>query len=200
MKWGADAVVAAITSMLDDGDDLAYAASMRRDASLVRGAIRRFGSWRSALRAAGLDPDLVYARRRWDTAAVLGRIRDLYSAGVDLSLASMARVDPRVVAAACQDSALGSWQSAVEAAGIRYSTVSRRRRWTRETVVAAIRELRRRGVDLNAGNVQLVDRGLLTGGRRVFGTWPAALSESGLPADSIVMRRRVSPKQRVCEE
>lgn len=120
MRWRPETVTAAIVAMLETGEDLGFAVTLRRNPCLVRGAIRRFGSWRGALSAAGVDPGLVYARRSWARSAVLGRIRDLYAAGVDISLASMARADPRVVAAACQNQSLTiplDWNSKLDTMG-----------------------------------------------------------------------------------
>ena len=45
----------------------------------------------------------------------------------------------------------GNWGAAVERAGIDYSAIRRRRRWTREMVLEEIRELRKQGSDLRSG-------------------------------------------------
>jgi hypothetical protein len=103
--------------------------------------IRRiFGSWESALRAAGLSAP----QRSWSRTEILDAVRDLVDeTGKSPSRRSFER------AAAASDShptilalekAFGSWNVALEAAGLRLL----RRDWNRDEILVALSEFARR--------------------------------------------------------
>jgi hypothetical protein len=126
----------------------------------------------------------------WSKAKIVSRIQALRARGTDLSYNSMARSEHGLLAAANYH--FGSWGKAVEAAGVDYAHEVRRvPKWSRETIVAAVREAHEQGVDLCWTSV--------TGDRRYsalayaairenhFGSWDAALKAAGL--DPMAVRR-----------
>ena len=107
-RWSRELVIQEILAWHRSGRSLAEIHCSNR--SLNRAAKKWFGSWRAALRAAGLDSK----RRAWSKQAVIDEILDRYRDGRPLSsdhpsntnLASAAR------------RYLGSWRDAIAAAGV----------------------------------------------------------------------------------
>ncbi len=88
-----------------------------------------------------------------------------------------------MVTTAYRDDMFGSWRKAVEASGVeRPSDPARRRKWTRERVIEAIRELHRRGVDLSHSAAKKENQYLVVVAShdRMFGSWRAAVEAAGL--------------------
>jgi hypothetical protein len=160
------------------GVDLSFRAMMlSKYNAMVYAAIRpnHFGSWKNALSAAGLEPETIYRYRSWDEDAILEEIRKLKAVGADLSSKTMDETSNPLIATARRR--FGNWGRAVERAGIDYSTVRRRRRWTRESIVEGIQELRARGVRLQSGEVRREAPALFAAAckPRFFGCWSKAV-------------------------
>lgn len=66
----------------------------------------------------------------------------------------------------------------------------RRRRWTREAVVASIETLRETGADLSYSGVAEARGSLHSAGVRLFGAWHAALVAAGVNPATVRRRRR----------
>jgi len=87
----------------------------------------------------------------------------------------------------------GHWSSAIEAAGFDYDNIRRYRQWTRERVIARIREWHAKGFDVNWRYVATVlDPALaaaaLHAGR--FTSWNDALRAAGLDPERVSRYRR----------
>jgi len=178
-NWSKDLIVAKIQELYQEGVDLSFRAMMlSKYNSMVYAAIRpnHFGSWKEALSAAGLSPDEVYRYRSWDEESILEEIRKLKSQGADLSSKTMDETSNPLIATARRR--FGNWGNAVEKAGIDYSQIRRRRRWTCEAIVEGIRELRDRGVKMQSNEVRKEAPALFAAAckPRFFGTWSKALA------------------------
>jgi Homing endonuclease associated repeat len=143
----------------------------------------------------------------WTREKLLVEIRRLHDAGRRLG---KEEVPTRLYEAARR--LFGSWEAAVEAAGLDYEEASGVRRWTPEKVVARIRQLAEQGVPLYATYVQEHYPYLLRAATKAFPTsWTKALVAAGIdPADHPAprdgwtedeardwVRRRVARKQSV---
>jgi hypothetical protein len=95
--------------------------------TLFRKARHRFGSWRKAIEAAGLNYDEVVQRQKWTPEKIIAEIKRLYMEGKDLSITAMQRSYPNLVAIAQSPRYFGSWRAAVEAAGLDYELIKRQR-------------------------------------------------------------------------
>jgi len=85
------------------------------------------GSWRAAVEAAGLNYEEAAARRRkWTRPRIVATITQLHQQGEDLSYAGMKQHHPYLLVAARRADNFGSWQTAIEAAGLDYEQVARR--------------------------------------------------------------------------
>lgn len=152
------------------------------DNPLSRAAKVHFGTWRDALRAAGLDTTSSYGTVRFPNAeSVCEDIRRRHREGQVLEHNDMQRPgigDKRLFVVAREF--FGSWENAIEAAGIDYSTIRKRKRSPYTTKAAVIRELRARcerqeplttnGVRQGAHR----DVALMEAALKLFGRWSAA--------------------------
>ncbi|MFA0759848.1 MAG: hypothetical protein KEFWMYNX_000293 [Candidatus Fervidibacter sp.] len=99
----------------------------RHHLRLFRKARHRFGSWKAAIEAAGLNYEAVVSRRKWTKESILREIQRLYAEGKDLSVTAMQRNYPNLLAIAQSPHYFGSWQAAIEAAGLDYELIKRQR-------------------------------------------------------------------------
>ena len=113
--WNKESVVFELKSRVQDGEPLNSGTLQKEDPGLHAAAIRYFGAYSAALRAAGLNPERHYERRRWDRERV---IRALQAAGKrgNISDTSIRRTDLGLYGAAVR--IFGSFTAARAAAGI----------------------------------------------------------------------------------
>jgi hypothetical protein len=126
-------------------------------------------------------------------------IVSMYESGENLNYSSIANTNLSLLRAATRY--FGTWEAAVNFAGLDYDQIRRYKSWTRERIVARIQELHKQGVDLSWRNVCLnVDPQLAAAATKKshFGSWREALEASGLDYDSI-RRYREWDDQRVLQ-
>ncbi len=119
-RWSRQAVIDAIQNWHRQG--VPVTSLWARDMNLYSAGKVQFGSWRSAVLAAGFEPGL----RAWTQQLVVQEIQSLHEQGRPLS----------TTAAFCEASALagaatrlfGSWKKALQAAGIRVASPANSRR------------------------------------------------------------------------
>jgi len=138
--------------------------------------------------------------RIWTRDAIVAAIRGEAMAGHDLSYSRTEDRVPSLLRAA--ERTFGSWGAAVEAAGFDYESIRRYRKWTREKVIARIREWHAKGADLSWRCIsEELDPSLaaatLHAGR--FASWNDALIAAGFDPD-VIMRYRRWTVSRVREE
>ncbi len=180
-----DEIVAAIRRRRRAGEPLGYSGMPH---SLRRGADRRFGSWRAALEAAGVDPESAGCRPRpWTRKEVLALLRKRRDSGASLRRSDLLSWSSRFVDAAVRH--FGSWLEALEAADV---PCERANRWNRRRVVREIRRLRAAGRPLNSYAVQKHSRRLWHAAWFHLGSWDAALRAAGL--DPALIRKK-SPRR-----
>lgn len=102
--WDRNTVAFELRSRKVDRESLSSGDLQKEDPSLHAAAVRYFGSYPAALRAAGVAPDSVRHRKRWDRATVLAGLRKVLRKrgprGNLASGASIRRTDPKLHAAA----------------------------------------------------------------------------------------------------
>jgi hypothetical protein len=139
---------------------------------------------------------------RWTRKTILQEIRALHAQGDELNYNSADQNHPQLMRAASWH--FGTWQRAVETAGIDYGEVSKYIRWTREMVILRIRELHARGSDLSWSKISSSegDPAMAAAAVRVnlgFGTWHDAVTEAGVDYEQVARYRHWTP-ERVVEE
>jgi Homing endonuclease associated repeat len=177
-KWSQETIIQEIRNLHAQGVDLSFRAmALSQYNSMVYAAIRPkyFGSWKTALEAAGLEAQEIYRYRSWEETDILEEIRRLHAEGADLSSKAMDESSNRLIATARRR--FGNWGRALEKAGVNYDRIRRRKRWTRESLVHGILELKRQGVPLITPEVKRVNPSLFAAAckKHFFGTWKKAL-------------------------
>lgn len=178
-KWSQETIIQEIRELHTRGVDLSFRAmALSQYNSMVYAAIRPkyFGSWKAALEASGLESEEIYRYRSWEEADILEEIRRLKSEGADLSSKSMDESSNRLIATARRR--FGNWGQALERAGINYDEIRRRKRWSRESLVEGILELKRQGIPLITPEVKRANPSLFAAAckKHFFGTWKKALA------------------------
>jgi hypothetical protein len=156
--------------------------------NVVTAARRHFGSWNKAVVAAGVDPDKLQRVVPWTPQRILESI--LTRALRNESLA-IREVRPRSLTAAGHRF-FGGWSEALVAAGLDPAlvsgvghgrkptpTVSSKRQWDRDRVLAALRERLEANKPMNSAALAREDASLYTAMRRHLGSWREGLRAIG---------------------
>jgi len=214
-RWPPAKVLMIIRRLAQRARPLSGAQMEQRYGSMMSAARRFYGSWTKAVLAAGVDPTRLQRVVPWNPDRVIEAILTRTLRNEPLA---PGHIEPRSLVMA-GERLFGSWAAAVTAAGLDPKVVlspparprgPRRPRvraagvkplhqphqlWTKDMVIAAIRERVRKHMDLNARAMAREDCGLYRAGRRHLKTWCNALREAGLdPAEhQLVPRRKDQP-------
>jgi hypothetical protein len=160
---------------------------IKEHSGLHTAALRHFGSWSSALVAAGLTPR---PQRSWTPEQVLDAIQAWHRNG--RPLARFHRENRSASRAARIH--FGSWRKAVAAAGI---AASAKPPWTRQRLIAALQAYGRRG--LVRCNHE-IPRPVRMAAFNLFSTWHNALVAAGVASpDSRPQRKRWTDAELLAE-
>ena len=187
--WTPEYVLDRIHELHRCGFDVNFKAIYYRD-TVAEQAPRHFGSWDAALEAIGLQPDRIRLRHIWGfwtPKRILRGILARKKSGVPLSIARM-REEPRngVPLLSAAMLVFGSWQRAIEAAGLDYSTIRLSQPARYPTCRAVIKEIRRRrraGLPVNISAVESgphKDCALVGAAQRLLGGWRQAVEKAGI--------------------
>jgi len=192
-------VIRAILQRECMGMPLNHTAVMRGDGRLQRAALRLFGRWDAALRAAGINPAAVRKTREWSREAVVRRIRELAGEGRQLNSAAVQEFEAILVSAAHRY--FSSWDEALHAAGLDAEMWRKQApAWTQDRLIRTIREAYARDGKVNHAVVAAWKGNSLTrAGVRLFGSWDAALRAAGLDPDRIRRYRKPWTKNTVIQ-
>jgi len=187
-SWSKARIIETIQKLESENVDLSFRSMMlSKYAPMVYAAIRtnHFGSWKKALEAAGLSSAEIYRYRTWDDNLILKEIQRLQQEGADLSSKRMDETSNPLIATARRR--FGNWSAAVERAGLDYSQIRRRRRWSRETIVKEVRKLIKSGADLRSSEVRQQHPALFAAAckPRFFGGWTSALHAASGSASAV---------------
>ena len=178
-RWTKATIVQSLRRRHEQGPPLSH--TWTDDKPLFRAAVRKFGSWHGALRAAGLE---TRPYRKWSRERVVDALRSQYRQHRSVAR----RWDPALAGAAYR--CFGSLARALDAAGLEPPP----RRWTRPRIIEQIQDghVRKRPMH-QAG---LGDRKLAAAAQRHFGSWRAAVTAAGLGAQlpPELLPRRWSPQ------
>lgn len=134
--------------------------------------------------------ELGITNRKWTADAVREEIKDLHKRRQPLFSHHMRQHHQTLLAAAIRY--FGSWQKAVEAAGLKYDGLRRYRRWTKEVIISEIQNLHEKGIDLSFRSMMLSEHNTLVYAAirpNHFTSWKKALEAANLPADEIYRYR-----------
>ncbi|MFA4028625.1 MAG: hypothetical protein GDYSWBUE_000641 [Candidatus Fervidibacterota bacterium] len=196
-KWTKERIVEEIKRLHSEGKDLRPAAVSKIAPRLITAARdpRYFGSWRVAVEAAGINYDEMVKRMQEQSLeqikqGIIDEIRRLYNEGKLNEISSAWKTHPQLFRRARHR--FGSWQKAIEAAGLSYSDIVKRRKWTKEQIIEEIKRLYNEGKDLRISVIQKEYPSLLASAqsKRYFGSWRAAVEAAGIDYEGMVKGRR----------
>jgi hypothetical protein len=145
----------------------------KEHAGVFNAAVREFGGWYPAIRAAGIKDFEEVKLRSWDRATIMKAVRRL---GSDARASDAHRQERGLVGAANYH--FGSWGQARKAAGFARCAPNRPSKWTRERILQAIRG--------RSGTKRLTTRvfsdlgGMTTAATDMFGSWMNAVEAAEL--------------------
>lgn len=165
-----------------------------KDIALWYNGKKYFGSWRAAMLAAGIDLNEFHKkrfqrlRRYPDSPSVIREIRKRHRSGLDIRRTGVDR--GKHVNQALGNSGIeyfGSWDAALKAAGFDPKVIAmelyKRRYPDRQAVISAIKGRVRMRFPVNPAALwkgERRERTLYRIGRKLFGSWDAALKAAGL--------------------
>jgi hypothetical protein len=182
-RWTKQNIIVLIKQAKRSGEDLHWSAVTRRRDELGKAAFaslqpRLFGRWDRALSAAGLDADDVSKYRKWDRNTVAFELRARVQDDEPLNSGAIQQDDSGLHAAAVRH--FGTYDAALRAARVNPMDVRRRRTWTKQDVVRALKAARRSGKHLSDSAIRQADPALYGAAVRLFGTFTAARKSAGL--------------------
>lgn len=117
-KWDRNSIIFDLKQRYQDGEPLNSGALQAADPGLHAAAVRHFGNYDAALRAARVNPERVRQRRAWSEAEVIRQLKAARRAGHRISDSFIRRQEPALYGAAVR--LFGSFTRAREAAGIKF--------------------------------------------------------------------------------
>jgi len=171
--WDEQKVLDQIREIAAAGRPLNRSSLAHEERSLVEAALRRFGGWVEALRAAGVEPKGIAARGSWSAQRVVAEIRARKERGDSLLQKDVRRENPHLVDAARFH--IGAWSEALKRAGVDERDIRATRRWTETDVISALQNRIANGQSLTARAVIAEDSGLHRAALRRFGSWQKAV-------------------------
>jgi len=196
-KWSSQRVLEALKEIAAPDEKALAPTRMRNERPyLVRAAARRFGSYRRAVEAAGVDY-LSIARvlaRPMPPHEVIARLQALQQRGKDLRYSAINRTEPRLLNAARQR--FGSYQEAMQAAGIAYPPLPPLRHWTEKLVLNTLLDLHARGEDLRYRAVKKHRLPLYEASRYYFGSYVNAVRVAGIRYTRMAASQRITDRRK----
>ncbi len=166
------------------GRSMHATAIIRRSSTLHRSAMRIFGSWPAAVRAAGIDPELAQGSWKWTSERIRQVLQSRVRRGLSIRSHHMARECPGLLDSASLR--YGSWRAAVRAAGCEGALPLQQRHWTRNELFRLLRAIRKERETVTYKALGKIHRpGFLSPLQSVehhFGTLSRARVAAGLPA------------------
>jgi hypothetical protein len=128
----------------------------------------------------------------WTKPGIIQKLRQVHRTGKSLAYSRLAASHQALLSAAVYH--FGTYRRAIARAGIEYSQVAQRPRWTRQRIIGLIKQARRQGEDLHWGAVcrrrdELGRAAFAALQPRLFGRWDRALHAAGLDADDVARYR-----------
>jgi hypothetical protein len=121
--WDRNTIVFELKSRSKDKELLNSGALQEEDAGLHAAAVRHFGGYDSALRAAKLQPERIRQRKKWNKAAVIQSIKSVGRNGKRLADSDVRKDWPALYGAAVR--LFGAYTTARSAAGVKFKRKKR---------------------------------------------------------------------------
>ncbi len=182
-RWTKKRIIALIKQARRARQELNWSAVTRRGDELSRAAFaslqpRLFGKWARALHAAGLDADEISRYHNWDRNTVVFQLRARYREQEPLNSGAVQHDDPALHAASVR--LFEDFDQALRAAQLNPSELRQRQKWSRASILRAMKQLRRRGAYLSDTSVRRQHPALHGAACRLLGSFTAAREAAGI--------------------
>lgn len=171
--WTREGVLEWIRREWKKGRDIRPGITKKLSAGVFNAAVREFGGWYPAIRAAKIRGFKEVRLRKWTPE---GLIAALKTYGPDARYDDVERKDPGLASTLWRT--FGGWGKARLAAGYPPTLPSRPRRWTEQVLLETIRERGRSQPRLRT-RVFLDLGGFAKAAAAMFGSWPNAVRAAG---------------------
>jgi len=206
-KWSEEKIIHEILTLHEDVNPLNDRYVNKNYNPLYNAARRQFGSWKNAIEAAGLDYDKILEdakrkrieKKKWSKNKIVEKIQELHKRGEDLSHVNMKATNSALVSAAFSKNYFGSWENAIQSAGLDYNKIRKEERWGKEKVLDKILRLHQAEENLNAKYIRDNYSSLHWAAGKYFGSWGNAVTEAGLDYETINLYSKWS-KQKIIDE
>ncbi|MHA1888639.1 MAG: hypothetical protein ACTSX0_11465 [Promethearchaeota archaeon] len=206
-RWSKEKVINRILELNEKGESLNLKYVETNYSSLSSAAFRCFGGWKNAIKAAGLDYGKILEdakrkrieKKKWSKNKIVEKIQELHKRGEDLSHVNMKATNSALVSAAFSKNYFGSWENAIQSAGLDYNKIRKEERWGKETVLDKIFRLHQAEENLNAKYIHDNYSSLHWAAGKYFGSWKNAITEAGLDYETINLYSKWS-KQKIIDE
>jgi hypothetical protein len=187
--WSPTVVVAELQRMHRGRERLNPTHLRKHRPGLIRASAKRFGSYRKAIAAAGIEYTAVakIVADRMDASEVVAGLATLHERGKDIRYSALGKSEPRLLEAARRR--FGNYRAAVEAAGIAYPPLKPIKHWTEPLILRTLRDLHRAGVDLRYAKMKRGYLPLYEAARYYFGFYTNAVREAGIDYEGVVQRQ-----------
>lgn len=180
-RWNKEQIAGEILHLYSAKQPLNYGHVQKNHLRLLRAATRHFGSWQAAVEFAGLDYQKIRRYQIWTRERIVEQIQQYHEAGQDLSWRHVStELDPPLAAAAIRTNRFGSWQAALEAAGLEYEEIRRNRCWDADAIVEELQRLHAEGSSLRVSDAAVERPALVAAARRRFDGWYEAVTAAGI--------------------
>jgi len=114
--WDRNTVIFELRARAQSNDALNSGALQQEDPGLYAAAVRYFGSYDKALRAAKIDPEGVRRRRSWTKSSVVAALKGAKRSGQSVADSAIRKSDPALYGAAVR--LFGTFTAARQSAGL----------------------------------------------------------------------------------
>jgi hypothetical protein len=160
---------------------------------LYGAAVQYFGGWRQAVHASGIDYESIrkVTFRQWTEQSIIQEIVRRKLLGLPIRSIAVSKEDRGLYQAARRHFGKNGWERARVLAGLDPREPDSRIIWNTRTVCEEIRFLYKNNISLNTGSLMKNGYSYIhAAGRKVFGSWEAALTASGLDYAKIQKHRQ----------
>jgi hypothetical protein len=174
-------IIKAIRSGTRKYGPMTYAVAEKKLGGLARQASYAFGTWYDALDAAGVETS---GFRHWTRKDILAAIKRRHREGKSLMASVINKEDCGLGGAARRY--FGTWEEAVEAAGLDYSRINPFKDRSRRALAAELRRWVKKHGPLSWADMNARDVALLSSVNRRFGSLEQAAKSLRLPYRSLM--------------
>lgn len=197
-SWNQAKVIQALKKRAEGGLPVNSEAVATDDVGLVFAARSQFGSYPTALRAAGFDATAIHMRNEpMNEAEIIAALKGRNKQGLPINYEALSDEKKYRLLGSIR-SRFKTYRAAILAAGFDYDKIRLQRKWTPQTVLAEIKSIVSRGEPLSAGYISAKYKSLHHAGSSHFTSWRKAVEAAGYDYDAILRksRRKGFEKQR----